>query len=110
MKLRGDLVLVATAGDYGKARPALIVQTDLFGNHPSVTVCLVTSHLIDAPLFRYQVEPSQENGLSVTSYVQIDKLMTIPRQKAGQVVGHLNKKQLGEISKLLALWLGIADT
>ncbi|HEV3194207.1 MAG TPA: type II toxin-antitoxin system PemK/MazF family toxin [Polyangiaceae bacterium] len=26
----GDLVIVATPGDYGKPRPALVVQSDLF--------------------------------------------------------------------------------
>jgi mRNA-degrading endonuclease toxin of MazEF toxin-antitoxin module len=34
---RGDLVTVAAAGDYGKPRPDVIVQTDAFPeNHASV--------------------------------------------------------------------------
>jgi mRNA interferase MazF len=50
---RGDLVVVALPGDYGKPRPALIVQADLFNEtHVSVTVVPVTSTLVDAPLFR----------------------------------------------------------
>lgn len=106
---RGDLIVVSAPGDYGKPRPALVVQTDHFIEHPSVTVCLVTSHLLDAPLFRHSVEPSPDNGLSVVSQIQIDKLMTIPRQKAGQVVGRLTDRQMSEITKLLALWVGIAD-
>jgi mRNA interferase MazF len=106
---RGDLVLVATAGDYGKPRPSLIVQSDLFQEHPSVTVCLLTSHLRQTPLFRYEVEPCIDNGLSSTSQVQIDKLMTIPRQEIGQVIGRLSTKQMNEITKLLVLWVGVAD-
>ncbi len=35
---RGDLVTIALPGDYGKPRPALVVQSDLFSEHPSVTV------------------------------------------------------------------------
>lgn len=27
---RGDIVTVALSGDYGKSRPALIIQSDLF--------------------------------------------------------------------------------
>lgn len=106
---RGDLVLVAAPGDYGKPRPALIVQTDLFSEHPSVTICLLTSHLKQTPLFRYNVEPHTENGLSVASDVQIDKIMTVPRQKIGNLIGQLTNKQMSEITKLLALWIGIAE-
>jgi mRNA interferase MazF len=106
---RGELVLVATAGDYGKPRPSLIVQSDLFQEHPSVTVCLLTSHLRQTPLFRYEVEPCIDNGLSSTSQVQIDKLMTVPRQKIGQMIGRLSTKQMNEITKLLVLWVGVAD-
>ena len=59
---RGDVVLVAVSGDYGKPRPALIVQSDLFADHPSVSICLVSSHLQPTPLFRYQIEPEPGNG------------------------------------------------
>lgn len=106
---RGDLVLVAASGAYGKPRPALVVQTSLFSEHPSVTVSLVTSHLLDAPLYRYQVEPCPENGLVLPSHIQIDKLMTLPRQKVGEAVGRLTEKQMSEITKLLAFWVGVAD-
>jgi mRNA interferase MazF len=61
---RGDVVVVALAGDYGKPRPALVVQSDLFNEtHASVTVVPVTSTLVDAPIFRLTVEPSPANGL-----------------------------------------------
>lgn len=106
---RGDLILVATPGDYGKPRPALIIQTDLFSEHPSVTICLLTSHLQQTPLFRLTVEPSADNGLVSPSQVQIDKIMTVPRQKVAQVIGRLTKKEMSEITRLLALWVGIAD-
>lgn len=106
---RGDLVLVSAPGDYGKPRPALIIQSDLFQEHPSATLCLVSSHLRQTPLFRYEVEPTNENGLSATSQIQIDKLMTVPRQKIGPIIGRLSPKQMNEITKLLVLWVGVAD-
>ena len=53
---RGDVVICAAAGDYGKPRPAVVVQSDLFnGTHSIVAVCLITTHLEDAPLFRIPV-------------------------------------------------------
>jgi mRNA interferase MazF len=106
---RGDLVSVATSGDYGKPRPALIVQSELFSQHPSVTICLLTSHITHTPLFRYRVEPHSDNGLSAASQVQVDKIMTVPREKIGAIIGHLTDKQMSEITKLLALWIGLAE-
>lgn len=35
---RGDLVTVSLSGDYGKPRPALVIQSDLFVGHVSVTL------------------------------------------------------------------------
>ena len=40
---RGDLVTVAVSGDYGKPRPALVVQSDLFAELPTVTVVRLIS-------------------------------------------------------------------
>ena len=60
---RGDLVTVALQGDLGKPRPALVVQCDLFDEHPPVTVLPVTSEQVDAPLFRLTLLPDAGNGL-----------------------------------------------
>nr|WP_297902194.1 type II toxin-antitoxin system PemK/MazF family toxin [Metallibacterium sp.] len=49
--------------DQGKPRPALVIQSDFFAAHPSVTVLPVTSELRAAPLFRVDIEPGAGNGL-----------------------------------------------
>ncbi|WP_348524792.1 type II toxin-antitoxin system PemK/MazF family toxin, partial [Paracoccus marinaquae] len=59
---RGDLVTVALQGDYGKPRPALIIQADQFSDLGSVVILPVTSTMVDAPLLRLTVAPSPENG------------------------------------------------
>ena len=65
---RGDVVTVAAAGDYGKPRPAVIVQTDAFpASHASVVVCQMTSECSDAPDFRVTVDPTATNGLRVSA-------------------------------------------
>lgn len=66
---RGDLVTVALQGDYGKPRPALIVQADHFAELGSVVILPLTSHMIDAPLLRLPVTPSPDNGLSGPSQI-----------------------------------------
>ena len=47
---RGDFVTIAMQGDFDKPRPALVIQSDQFGGHATVTVLLVSSALVNAPL------------------------------------------------------------
>ena len=50
---RGDIVTVAFAGDFGKPRPAVIVQSDYLNDtHATILLCPFTSELVDAPLIR----------------------------------------------------------
>jgi mRNA interferase MazF len=105
---RGDLVTVAAPGDYGKPRPALVVQSDLFDELPSVTLCLVTSTLRDAPIFRITVDPSPVNGLQRVSQIQVDKLMTVARERVGEVIGRLDDATALKVTRSLAVFLGIA--
>ena len=105
---RGDLVSVAIQGDFGKPRPALVIQSPLFANHTSVTLLLVTSTLVDAPLLRVTVPASANNGLEKTSQIMIDKAMTLKREKIGPVLGLVSADQLTQVERGLAVFLGIA--
>jgi mRNA interferase MazF len=105
---RGDLVTVALQGDYGKPRPALVIQADPYGAHTSVTVLPITSTRIDAPLLRVALAPSADNGLTRPSQVMIDKTMTVRRDRLGEILGHVAPDDLLEIDRCLAVFLGIA--
>jgi mRNA interferase MazF len=106
---RGDVVISAAPGDYGKPRPAVVVQSDLFnGTHSSVVVCLITSHLEDAPLFRIPVPSGRSTGLKLESQVMVDKIMAIPRNKITGRVGALPAGVLKEVDHALRLWLELA--
>jgi mRNA interferase MazF len=106
---RGDLVTVALQGDYGKPRPALIIQSNLFAEHPSVTILPLTSALRETPIFRVRVLPVLTNGLHVPSDVMIDKLHTVARDKIRETIGSISDEHLIEIERAVAVWLGIAD-
>ena len=107
---RGDLVTVAAAGDYGKPRPAVVVQTDAFPeSHASVVVCQLTSDLADAPDFRVTIEPKPENGLRQTSQVMADKPVTIRRERVGQKIGRLGDQDMARLGFALAFVFGLAD-
>ena len=105
---RGDLVTVALQGEQGKPRPALVVQSDLFGELPAVTVLPITSTLVDAPLLRVAVEPSPQNGLGKPSQIMVDKPQTPSRGKLGGIIGHLDDATLLAVNRALAVFLGLA--
>lgn len=100
---------MAAKGHYsGKPRPALIIQADLFAELLSVTVCLLTSHLVEAPLIRLTVEPGADNGLDKVCQIEIDKLVTVPRTRIGSRIGALDHETMVRVDRSLALFLGIA--
>jgi len=105
---RGDLVTVALQGDYGKPRPALIIQGDYFNAHPSCTVLPITSELREAPQFRVAIEPNDRNGLRMSSQVMVDKAQTVPSEKIGSVIGHLDNREMQDVTRALSVFLGIA--
>ena len=105
---RGAVVTVVAPGDDGNPRPALVIQSDLFDEHPSVTGCLITSDLRDAPLFRLDVHPSAENGLHHPSQIMVDKIVTVARGRIGSRVGSLEARAMLQVSRALALWIGLA--
>lgn len=105
---RGDFVTVAMQGDFGKPRPALVIQSDQFSEHTTVTVLPVTSTLVAAPLLRVNVQPTPESGLQKPSQVMVDKAMTMKRDKVGPAFGRIDADVLVEIERCLAVFLGVA--
>lgn len=107
---RGDVVIVAAPGDYGKPRPAVIVQSDAFpADSASVIICPMTSHLADAPDFRVPVEPSEANGLRERTQIMADKPTTVRRDRVGRVVGRLDADGMARLDVAVAFAMGLAD-
>ncbi len=106
---RGDLVIVAAPGDYGKPRPAVIVQSNAIPeNHASVLICPMTSELVEAD-FRITIEPGPETGLRIRSQVMADQPVTIRRERIGQRIGQLGAADLARLNVALAFVVGLAD-
>ena len=105
---RGDLVVGSAPGDFGKPRPALVVQSDAFNDsHASIVVCLLTSHIVDSPLFRITVEPSPSNGLKKQSQIMIDKIAALSRERFGATIGALSAEDMVQVDRALANWVGL---
>jgi mRNA interferase MazF len=106
---RGDIVTVAIPGDYGKPRPAVIVQSDSLPETDGVMICLTTSTLRGLPLYRLPVAPTAANGLREATEIMADKAMSAKRSKIGPVIGRLSEADLFVLNRMLAFALGLGD-
>lgn len=99
---------VSLSGDFGKPRPAVVIQSDSFADHPTVTILPLTSTPNDgAPLLRVAVEPSADNGLKRPSWVMLDKVATSRRERLGDAFGNLDAATLSQVSRALGTFLGV---
>lgn len=105
---RGDLVTIAAPGDFGKPRPALIIQADQFDRTGTVTVLLVSGTLVDAPLIRIELEPTAANGLRKHSQIMIDKAIAVKRDRIGAVIGTAADEIMLSVTRALAVFFAIA--
>ncbi len=105
---RGDIYLAVVPGDYGKTRPVVVVQNDIANaTHSSCVVCPLTSHLMEAPLYRLTVAPAPMNGLEVSSQIMVDKIGVIKRERLRERIGHLDDATLVQLGRAIVFWLGV---
>jgi mRNA interferase MazF len=106
---RGEIWTVAGGKDYaGKPRPAVIVQDDRFDATGSITICAITSDKSEAPLFRIVIQPSDQNRLTTTSRLMVDKITTIPKSKFGSRIGNLDAVDMARVNQAMLIFLGLA--
>ncbi len=106
---RGDIVTVSAPGDYGKPRPAVIVQSDALNAADSVLAALFTSAVTDASLYRLTIQPGRPTGLKSVSQVMVDKILAYPRAKCGPVIGRLSGTDMLVLNNMLSVMIGLAD-
>ena len=106
--VRGDIVIAALSGDYGKPRPCLVIQSDLFPSLHSVTLCPLTTDVRpDLPLVGITVSPTGGNGLQVPSQIAIDKINTVSVNRIAKRVGALDEVEMAQVTRAIAVFLGI---
>jgi mRNA interferase MazF len=107
---RGSVVAVAAQGDYGKPRPAVVIQSDTLNpTHGTILLCPITSHRADAPDIWIEIDPSPENGLSTHSRIMADRIVTVRREKIGKTIGEVDEPTLQRLTRVLAVLLGLVD-
>ena len=106
---RGEIWSVAGGGDYtNKPRPVVIVQDDQFSETDSITVCGCTSDPTDMPLFRVAIEPSELNGLNLTTRVMADKITSVRRSRLRARIGELSPEEMIAVNRAVLVFLGFA--
>ena len=105
---RGEIWTVAGAKDYAaKPRPAVILQDDRFDATESITICVMTTDPTEAPLFRVPIAPNERNGLNTLSRLMVDKITTVPKNKLGRRIGHLDAKDTERVNQAILIFLGL---
>jgi mRNA interferase MazF len=104
---RGDIIVVALPGEFGKPRPVLVIQADLAPVDYTVTYLPITSDLVRVPLARVRVEPTPENGLRKPSEVMVDRISTSALARVGQTIGRVDRETLLAVETALLVHLGL---
>lgn len=105
---RGEVWTVAGGTDYAsKPRPAAVLQDDAFDATASITICPFTTHLVDAPLMRLPIEPSEGNGLRAPCQLMIDKMTTVSKKKLERRVGRLSDEDIVRVNRAVLVFLGL---
>ena len=108
---RGDIWTVSGGpDDVGKPRPAVILQDDLFDATASLTLCPFSTHVIDAPLIRITVEPSDHNGLRTSSQLMVDKITTVSKGNIQDRVGRLSDEDIVRLNRAVIVFLGLVGS
>jgi len=55
------------------------------------------------------MEPTETKGFNVPSRIMVDKMVALPREKCGKVIGHIDKGSLIALNHMPSVIVGIAD-
>jgi mRNA interferase MazF len=104
---RSDIVLVASSGEFGKPRPALIIQSDAAFPSGYFTYLPITSDLLRVPNVRIALLPTPQNGLRLPSEIMVDMIQTSSSSKFNQAIGAVDADTLRSVESALNLHLGL---
>jgi mRNA interferase MazF len=91
-------------------RPALIVQTDIANQKPhyplTVVVAVSTS---GRPIpFHVEVEPTPDNGLSATSYLKCEQILTVSKDRLLGRIGEVDTAIMSQVEQAIKQVLSLS--
>ncbi len=106
---RGDVITISVSGEYGKPRPALVLQSDRYLPHTSILVAPISSDVIQSRHVRILLQPSEQNGLRQTSQIMMDKIIAVPMNKTGKRIGSLDARTMRQVNIVIPQLFGLED-
>jgi mRNA interferase MazF len=105
---RGDVVTVAdnATDSTGKPRPAVILQSDSFLSGETVTVVPITSDQGGMVYLRLPVSANSDLALARQSYVMVERISAVRRNRIGKVIGRLSDAEMQILEARLMVFLG----
>lgn len=106
---RGDIVTAVFAGDYGKPRPNVVVQSDRLAGLESILLCPLTSDVETWGPARVHIQATAMNQLKSDSLIMVDKITAVSLSRCRTRLGALKPNELAELNAVLALAIGLLD-
>lgn len=111
--IRGEIWMVDWSPGRGSEqqgyRPALVVQTDAANrnsHYPNTIVVAVSSKGRAVP-FHIALTPDAYNGLTLSSFIKCEQVMTCDKGRLVRRLGVISHKELAAVDAALKLVLGI---
>jgi mRNA interferase MazF len=86
----------------------VIIQADRFDATASITVCGMTTTELAVTLFRVGVEPTPANGVAQRSFIMVDKIASVRRDRLRRRIGRLAVADVTSLDRAIATFLGLA--
>ena len=90
-----------------KARPAVVVRSDLLAELPYATVLPITTELRPGISLRIDVVPGPRTGLREASQGMVDRPQTVRLSDMGAATGQLDPAAMRSVTRQMAIVLGI---
>ena len=90
-------------------RPALIIQTDAANSNPNYpnTIVLAVSTKGKPIPFHVAITPNSINGLTETSFVKCEQVLTVSRERLVNKLGTIDEAKLKQINRAVRLVLEV---
>jgi mRNA interferase MazF len=106
---RGEIVKVIVPGDYGKARPAIVIQSQLLSEIPSIVIVPCTSELIDDCFYRPDIPADAQTGLRLPTQAMADKVTTVSKHRVRETIGVAPAETLEAVMRSVQFVIGSYD-
>jgi mRNA interferase MazF len=110
---RGDIYLVqfnpARGHEIRKTRPALVIQNDIGNRYSPVTIVAAITSKLSTVTYPVDVDvaPTEANGLSVRSAIQLGQIRSVDRERLVKRLGTLEPFAMRQVDEAIKLSLGL---